>query len=112
MVGGSKKNKHNGADLLTRSIHDPSARSVWRIRVFRRFTKVVPPMSTRCRCCDQFHRNALKFTKPGQVQVSACQATLFFLNAAVFPNPSGFCTPAPIRHNPIACAKNPGQFRD
>ncbi|KAG8539338.1 hypothetical protein GDO81_021047 [Engystomops pustulosus] len=113
---------HIGADLLTRFIGDPAARSLRWIRVRPGFTKAVPPPSTRCRCCAEDHRNALKFTGLSWVKVSACRATLFFFKCGGFsesirfflrPRPpiSITCMPAPMCHNPIACAKIPGQFR-
>ncbi|KAG8580897.1 hypothetical protein GDO81_007467 [Engystomops pustulosus] len=41
-------------------------------------------MSTRCRCCAEVRRSALNFTVLRWVQVSACQATLFFLMRRFF----------------------------
>ncbi|XP_072012472.1 nicotinamide N-methyltransferase-like isoform X4 [Engystomops pustulosus] len=57
-----KGNRDYGADLLTRSICDPAARSLRWIRVWPGFIKAVSPTSTRWRCCAEEHRNALKFT--------------------------------------------------
>ncbi|KAG8582700.1 hypothetical protein GDO81_008167 [Engystomops pustulosus] len=65
------------AHLLTWSCRDPAARSPSRIWVFRRFTKVVRPMSTKCRCCTEVRLSSAEFTILFWVQVSACQATHF-----------------------------------
>ncbi|KAG8536794.1 hypothetical protein GDO81_025665 [Engystomops pustulosus] len=78
-------------------------------------------MSTRCRCCAEIRRSFPEFTILSWVQVSACQATNIFLKTQRFfrirwffrrPRPpiSVTCMPAPMRLNPITCAKNPGQF--
>ncbi|KAG8537302.1 hypothetical protein GDO81_024748 [Engystomops pustulosus] len=74
--------------------------------------KVVPPPSTRWRCCAENNLNAPEYTELDQVKVSASQATHFtFLNAAVFLNTSGFRSGTPPRFPSRACQRQCATIR-